>query len=66
MYYCNKCKKEVNNKKDLYKGLCENCYREYLLEKIENIGNPEYFENNKNNFSLKKFIKKIINSGRNL
>lgn len=58
MYYCEKCQKEVNNKKDLYKGLCKDCYRAYLLEKVENIGNPEYLEKNS---SLKDFFKKIFN-----
>ena len=58
MYYCYKCKKEVNRKKDLHEGMCEKCYREYLLEKIENIGNIEYFK--KDSFSIKKFFQKIF------
>ena len=60
MYYCNNCKKKVNNKKDLYKGLCENCYHEYLLNKIENIGEPEPIERKPKKFSIKNFLKKIL------
>ena len=60
MYYCNKCQKEVNKKKDLYKGLCENCYRNYLLEKIQNIDSQNNIKNKKNTFSIKQFLKKIF------
>ena len=60
MYYCNKCNKEVDNKKDLYKGLCQSCYHDYLIEKIENLGNPEFLEKDKNNFSIKNSIKEIF------
>lgn len=60
MFYCNKCKKEIIHKKDLYKGLCEKCYKEYLLKKIENLDNPNYTSNIKNNFTLKNFFKKLL------
>ena len=38
MKYCKKCKKEINSNNTGYYGLCENCYREYLIEKINNLG----------------------------
>lgn len=59
MNYCKKCNKIIEKKEETYKGLCFDCYREYLFEKIEYIGDDEYvakfFPENK----LKKFLKAI-------
>ena len=60
MYFCNKCKKEFKNKKELYKGLCEKCYKEYLLNKIESIDDSETIEKKQKEISIISFIKKIL------
>lgn len=36
MEYCKKCGKEVPKNERNPRGLCFNCFREYLLEKVEN------------------------------
>lgn len=53
MYYCNKCNKEFKNKKDLYYGLCEDCYKAYLLEEIDNF---DFSEKNNPEFSFWEFL----------
>ena len=60
MYYCKKCNKEIKSKKDLYKGLCKECYLEYLFDKVEKLGTPEYRMEEKNYFSIKNFLNKIF------
>ena len=60
MYYCNKCHKSVNSKKDLYKGLCEKCYKQYLLKKIENLEISDFSKKNKSALSLITLLKKIF------
>ena len=59
MYNCNKCQKKVNNKKELYKGMCEQCYKKYLLTKIENLNENDYIISN-NIVSFKYWLKKIF------
>ena len=65
MYYCKKCKKEVKTKQDLYKGLCKECYFEYLSEKVKRLGTSEYFLEDKKIFSIKQFFKKIFENIKN-
>ena len=66
MFYCKKCKKEVNKKEDLYKGLCDKCYYDYLTEKIENIGNPNYIDLYSNDLSISVKLKSLCEKIRNL
>jgi DNA-directed RNA polymerase subunit M/transcription elongation factor TFIIS len=66
MKYCKNCKKIIEPKEDNYNGLCLNCYKEYLFEKIEHIGDNQYnFKSNQKkkpknfiNFLKKFFTKK--------
>lgn len=43
MNYCKNCNKAIEKKENIYNGLCFNCYKIYLYEKIDN------FEKNHNN-----------------
>ena len=60
MYYCKKCNKEVETKKDLYKGLCEKCYLEYLFDKVEKLGTQEYTLEENTFFSIKNLLNDIF------
>ena len=63
MYVCKKCGKTVENKDELYKDLCMNCYHQYLLDKIENyrlnMQKPTIYAEKKPNRFV-SFIKKLL------
>ena len=63
MYTCKKCGKMVENKDKLCKGLCFDCYYQYLFDKIENYRlerqKPTIYKEKKPN-RLISFIKKLF------
>lgn len=63
MYTCKGCGKTVEEKDELYKGLCTNCYHQYLLDKIDNYAKarkkPIVYQEKKPN-RLITFIKRIF------
>lgn len=59
MYYCNNCNRKFKNKKNLYDGLCENCYKAYILEEIEHL---DFSENNTQIFSFSEFFSNFFNN----
>lgn len=61
MNYCKKCNKIIEKKEETYKGLCFDCYREFLFEKIEHIGDDEYETKFFSENNLKTIIKAIKN-----
>lgn len=63
MYACKNCGKTVEEKNQLYKGLCMDCYHQYLLEKIDNYAKamkkPTLYQEKKPNRFV-SFIKKLF------
>lgn len=63
MYACKNCGKTVEEKNQLYKGLCMDCYHQYLLDKIDNyqkaMEKPTVYQEKKPNPFL-SFIKKLF------
>ena len=61
MNYCKNCHKNIDNDENSARGLCWECYREYLLEKVriakQNKENPPPSQSIFQKFS--NFIKKI-------
>jgi len=60
MKFCKKCKKAIKSRKESYNDLCFDCYKEYLLEKIQHIGEDTYIFASKNHI-----LKSISNSIKN-
>lgn len=60
MKYCEKCRKTIHPKEETYRGLCIDCYREYLYEKIEEIGKKKPEPEKKENIwdRIKEFFRK--------
>ena len=58
--YCKKCNREIGNKEQLYRNMCFDCYKKFLLEKIENMkeNEPIIFDEKPPKDS---FYKKLIN-----
>ena len=57
MYYCKKCNKSFKKKKELYDGLCENCYKKIILEEINHL---DFKESSSHFYSFLDFFKKIF------
>lgn len=58
--YCKKCNNIINKNELNSHGLCTNCYKNYLLTKIENA-KKEKLEQKENSNCSKKFINFIKN-----
>lgn len=58
--YCKKCKSIIHSKEETYHGLCFNCYKEYLYEKIEKMREEPNKPKKKMHFwaFIKNFLKK--------
>ena len=41
MKYCKKCNNPINPEHETDHGLCLSCYHEYLLDKIEHLGEKQ-------------------------
>ena len=55
-YQCSKCSKIVKSKEEIHNGMCSNCYYDYLMDKIEHLGEKQPKPENR----LKIFIKKMV------
>ena len=58
---CVKCNREIMPKEETFRGLCWECYKEYLLNKIEHMNDEKVPLNSlpKEKFHFKDIPKKI-------
>ena len=57
---CVKCNRQIELNEQTSNGLCWNCYKAYLLDRIEHM--DEEIVPKKEPFSFKKLLNKIINN----
>lgn len=60
--YCKKCHRQMGKKEPLYRDMCFDCYKEFLLEKIKNMKENEpinFDDEPKPDSFFDKIIKKL-------
>ncbi len=61
MQICKKCGKIIPPDDENNRHLCFHCYQNFLFEKVEKMHQQEPTSEKSENFSLKKFLKKLLN-----